>query len=183
MFSKILVAVDGTATSNRGLAFAVGLAKEQGATLYVLHVMDELMITPMLDGAAPGTPGYVDRVLASIRESGRKLLARAEATASKSISDVHADMVASAGQPVASAILRYAKRVRADLIVLGTHGRRGLRRLVMGSDAEAVLRGASVPVLLVRSPERKSHARPSKSPKAGAKGRAASAQAPIMSGL
>jgi nucleotide-binding universal stress UspA family protein len=141
------------------------------------------MITPMLDGAAPGVPGYVDRLLASIRESGRKILANAEATASKSVPNVHGDMVASAGQTVASAILRYAKRVRADLIVLGTHGRRGISRLVMGSDAEGVLREAGVPVLLVRSPERKSDARPSKSPKGRSRRRAVSAQAPVMPGL
>ena len=182
MFSKLLVAVDGTATSNRGLAAAVGLAKEQGATLYVLHVIDELVIAPMLDGTAAGAAEYVDAMLESLRKSGHKIVANAERTASKSVPNVHAEMVASAGRPVASAILRYAKRVRADLIVLGTHGRRGFSRLVMGSDAEAVLREASVPVLLVRSPDRKSHARPSKSPKGGSKRRAVSAQALIMLG-
>ena len=169
MFSKILVAVDGTPTSNRGLAAAVGLTKEQGATLYVLHVIDELVLAPMLDGTATGAAEYVETMLDSIRKSGREIVANAQATASKSVPNVHAEMVSSRGQPVASAILRYAKRVGADLIVLGTHGRRGLSRLVMGSDAEAVLREASVPVLLVRSPERKSHARRSKTSEVGSK--------------
>ncbi len=55
------------------------------------------------------------------------------------------------GGPAADSIVRDARRQRADLIVLGTHGRRGLRRMVLGSDAEAVVRTSPVPVLLVRS--------------------------------
>ena len=53
--------------------------------------------------------------------------------------------------PAADLIVRQAKRWRADLIVLGTHGRRGLRRLVLGSDAEQIVRTSPVPVLLVRA--------------------------------
>ncbi|HEU5178993.1 MAG TPA: universal stress protein [Burkholderiales bacterium] len=55
------------------------------------------------------------------------------------------------GGPAAGPIVREARKQRADLIVLGTHGRRGVRRLVLGSDAEQVVRTASVPVLLVRA--------------------------------
>jgi nucleotide-binding universal stress UspA family protein len=58
------------------------------------------------------------------------------------------------GHRVADLIIKQAKRWRADVIVLGTHGRRGVSRLVMGSDAELVVRETSVPVLLVRSPLR-----------------------------
>ena len=127
MFSKILVAVDGTATSNRGLATAVGLAKEQGATLYIVHVIDELVMAPLMDGTAAGAAEYIEAMLDSLRKNGRKIVANAEATASKSVPSVNAEMVASAGQTVASAILEYAKRVRADLIVLG--------RTVVGASA------------------------------------------------
>jgi nucleotide-binding universal stress UspA family protein len=55
------------------------------------------------------------------------------------------------GGPAADVIVREAKKQRADLIVLGTHGRRGMRRLVLGSDAEQVVRMSPVPVLLVRA--------------------------------
>ena len=58
------------------------------------------------------------------------------------------------GHPVADLIIKQSKKWRADVIVLGTHGRRGLSRLLMGSDAEMVVREAQVPVLLVRSPSR-----------------------------
>ena len=64
-------------------------------------------------------------------------------------------LVETRGQTVAHAILGQAQKTKADLIVLGTHGRRGLSRVLMGSDAEAVVREARVPVLLVRARERK----------------------------
>ena len=152
MFGRILVAVDGTPTSNRGLAVAARLAREQGARLYVIHVIDELVIAPTLNGTAAGATEYIEAMLDNLRTRGRKIVASAEASASKSVSDVHADRVASVGRSVATVILQYARRVRPDLIVLGTRGRRGLTRLVMGSDAENVLREATVPVLLVRAP-------------------------------
>ena len=155
MFRKILVAIDGTSTSRRGLAAAIALAKEQTAALYVLHVVDEMVIAPMIDGSAVGAAGYVEVMLESLRKTGREIVATAERAASKDVATVRAEMIASRGQPVATMIVRYAKRVGADLIVLGTHGRRGISRLLMGSDAEAVLREATVPVLLVRSAKRK----------------------------
>jgi nucleotide-binding universal stress UspA family protein len=55
--------------------------------------------------------------------------------------------------------VREAKKCKADLIVMGTHGRRGFNRMVLGSDAEGVLRTALVPVLMVRSPEQKTRAK------------------------
>ena len=63
-------------------------------------------------------------------------------------------LVESRGHSVADTILEQARKTKADVIVLGTHGRRGLSRILMGSDAEAVVREARVPVLLVRSQER-----------------------------
>jgi nucleotide-binding universal stress UspA family protein len=155
MFKRILVAVDGTSTSNRGLVAAIALAKEQDATLHVLHVIDDMAIVPMFVDTAGYAPGYIDSMVASLRESGRKILSRAQALAAKRGVNVQQKMLEARGQGVANAILQQAWSVRADLIVMGTHGRRGMRRLVMGSDAEGVLREATVPVLLVRSEEAK----------------------------
>ena len=180
MFSRIVVAVDGAATSNRALATAAALAKEQAASLHVLHVIDELVIAPMLDVA--GKYLDVDAIVEGLRNQGRTILANAQKVASQSVADVHGELIASYGQPVAPVILRYAKRIRADLIVLGTHGRRGIKRIVMGSDAEGVLREATVPVLLVRSPER-SRARRSRLPAAESKRRNVAAQSTAMPGL
>jgi len=96
----------------------------------------------------------VDKVLDDLRANGRKVLAKAEALARDRGVEAKALLVETKGASIADTILAQAKKLRADVIVLGTHGRRGLRRAVMGSDAEAVLRDARVPVLLVRAPER-----------------------------
>ncbi|MGZ8255864.1 MAG: universal stress protein, partial [Burkholderiaceae bacterium] len=142
MFKRILVAVDGTPTSNRALATALALGKDQDASLHVLHVVDDTAIVPMFDPVGY-VPDYVDSMIESLREGGRKILESARKLAAKGDQTVQQKMVETRGQGVARAILQYAGTVRADLIVMGTHGRRGMARLVMGSDAEAVLREAT----------------------------------------
>jgi nucleotide-binding universal stress UspA family protein len=151
MTQRILVPVDGSSTSNRGLAEAIKIAKRQKARLCLLHVVDEraLTLAPEMDGA------YADRLLTLMRESGRKVLAKAEAAARRHGLKPAVVLTESITRPVADAIVAQARKCGADLIVLGTHGRRGVSRLVMGSDAEGVVRTATVPVLLVRAPGRK----------------------------
>jgi nucleotide-binding universal stress UspA family protein len=151
MFKRILVAIDGSPTANRGLKLALDLAKEHDATLHVLHVVDDIVLWQSFGGEAYVPPEYVDSLLASLRAAGRKILARAEKAANKQGYPVQPLLVETLGQSVAHAVLAQARKLRVELIVLGTHGRRGLTRLVMGSDAEAIVREASVPVLLVRS--------------------------------
>jgi nucleotide-binding universal stress UspA family protein len=95
-------------------------------------------------------PQYVDEFAAALRAQGAKVLARAEAQARKAGVGYRAVLAETVGRPVADLIVAHAKRCRADLIVLGTHGRRGIARAVMGSDAEGVVRASPVPVMLVR---------------------------------
>jgi nucleotide-binding universal stress UspA family protein len=90
--------------------------------------------------------------LKALREEGRKLLAKAETKARQRHLKVDTVLLESFGHRVADLIVKQAKKWRADVVVLGTHGRRGLSRILMGSDAEMVVREAPVPVLLVRSP-------------------------------
>lgn len=160
MYRRILVPVDGSAASMMGLKHALGLAKDQGARLRVLNVVDDLIMAPLMIDAA----GVIDygEVLDSLRAEGRKVLQKAAALAKKSGVKAETVQVESRGQRVSEAILADARRSRADVIVMGTHGRRGLNRLLLGSDAERVLREAPVPVLLTRqevskrgSPKRK----------------------------
>ena len=106
--------------------------------------------------------GYIDTMLDDLRTHGRKILAKAEAAARESGVDVKTLLIETKGGSIADAILGAARKVRADVIVLGTHGRRGLSRVLMGSDAEAVLREARIPVMLVRSPESSASTRPAK---------------------
>jgi nucleotide-binding universal stress UspA family protein len=152
MFKRILVAIDGSSTSNHGFNVALSLAKDQLAELTALHVVDEMLVARGYTGAEFGPPDYFAVVLDDLRKSGHKILAKAEAMAAKNGHSVKTVLVETFGQSVAHAILAQALKLDADLIVMGTHGRRGLSRLVMGSDAEGVLREARVPVLLVRAP-------------------------------
>ena len=89
-------------------------------------------------------------VVPMLKEGGEKVLAKAKALATKSEVKPHTLLREMLSGRATDPIVREAKKLGADLIVLGTHGRRGVRRIVLGSDAEQVVRNASVPVLLVR---------------------------------
>jgi nucleotide-binding universal stress UspA family protein len=147
-YRKILVAVDGSTASAKGLREALRLAKAEGARLFILHVVDEYPAFAALDGMMAGAPGA--DLVPALREGGKRVLARAKTTAEKAGVPAKAILREMLSGPAAYPIVREAKKLGADLIVLGTHGRRGVRRLVLGSDAEQVVRTASVPVLLVR---------------------------------
>jgi len=150
MYRKILVPIDGSRTSARGLEEAIRLAKSQNATLVLLHAVDEAVVTY----GADIVPMYINEMLASLREGGKKILARAAARVRSRGVKAKSMLVEKFIGPVAEIVVAQAKRQRADLIVIGTHGRRGATRVVMGSDAEGVVRRSPVPVLLVRARER-----------------------------
>jgi nucleotide-binding universal stress UspA family protein len=153
MFKTILVALDGSATSNAGLRSALELASDQQAKLVGLHVIDDASMAVNLEGGyLPAS--YIDTLYDSLRKSGQAILTKAQATARAAGVEITPILVESRGQTVAQAILQQARKSKADAIVIGTHGRRGVARILMGSDAEQVLREARVPVLIVRSPVR-----------------------------
>lgn len=145
MYSKILVPVDGSATSLKGLDEAIKVAKALGAKVKLVHVVNEFI----MDAGYVPSVAY-QQVIVSLRDLGKKVLAAAEQTARQQNVPVETQLFETIGGRAADSILEAAKQWPADLIVMGTHGRRGLRRLAMGSDAELVLRRSSVPVLLVR---------------------------------
>jgi nucleotide-binding universal stress UspA family protein len=153
MFKRILVAIDGSPASNAGLRSAAALAADQRATLLALHVVDDSAILTGFD-SSNFPSSYVDAWVETLRTNGRKALTKAGAFARDQGVELQPVLAEARGQTVAHAIIQQARRLKADVIVLGTHGRRGLRRVLLGSDAEAVVREASVPVLLVRSADR-----------------------------
>ncbi|HSC97845.1 MAG TPA: universal stress protein [Casimicrobiaceae bacterium] len=153
MFKRILIAVDGSPASNAGLRTAIGLSADQHASLVALHIVDDTVIAINFEGGYL-PPNYVDGFYEELRKNGRRTLDKVERVARGSNVGVECVLAEAHGQTVAHVILQQARKLKTDLIVLGTHGRRGLRRALMGSDAEAVVREARVPVLLVRSPER-----------------------------
>ena len=149
MFKRILVPIDGSRTAGSGLKTAIRMARDERAVLILLHVVDENIIA--LSGEYAGA-AYVDRLLSGMREGGKKIIAAAAATAKKQGVIARTVLVESMGpRRVADIIVQQARKERADAIVIGTHGRRGISRLVMGSDAEEVVRGSPVPVVLVSS--------------------------------
>jgi nucleotide-binding universal stress UspA family protein len=145
MYKRILVAVDGSATSMRGLHEAVRVAKATGGRILLVHVVNELIVGPDF---APSV--YYESVILSLQASGVQVLEKAASVVRKADVPCEQQMLETMGARAADEIVRQAKEWRADLIVLGTHGRRGLRRLAMGSDAELILRMSPVPVLMVR---------------------------------
>lgn len=145
MYSRILVPVDGSSCSLKGLTEAVKLASALQARIKLVHVVNDYIPEPAL---APSK--YYDQLIASVRETGKETLASAQVVASQQGADVEAELIEIVGGRASDSILEAAKRWRADLIVMGTHGRRGMSRLAMGSDAELVVRSTPIPVLLVR---------------------------------
>jgi nucleotide-binding universal stress UspA family protein len=146
MYQRILVPVDGSATSNRGLAEAIAIAKASGGTLRVMHVVDEPFMALGMDGFS----GSAGQVIELLQQAARGIvddacaLARAAGVGCDSVIGDTFD-----GR-VCDLVVAAARDWKADLIVIGTHGRRGVGRVVMGSDAEQILRQAPVAVLLVR---------------------------------
>ena len=143
-YKRILVPVDGSSTSNAGLKEALKLAHARNAKLCLLHIMDEHMIF-----ISPEAAPNMQVILDSMRSDGGKILKRAAQAARGKGFRTQTALVESRGLRVSDSIVREAKRWHADIIVMGTHGRRGMNRLIMGSDADLVVRYAGVPVLLV----------------------------------
>jgi len=145
MYQRILVPVDGSPTSNAGLDEAVRLAKLTGARIRLVHVPDANLF-------AIGIESYVGDVVQLLIDAGAQLLAEAKARVEASGVAVDTVLGAVFGERVCDVVNTQVTDWQADLVVIGTHGRRGARRLLLGSDAEQIVRSASVPVLLVRTP-------------------------------
>jgi nucleotide-binding universal stress UspA family protein len=144
MYARILVPVDGSAASARGLDEAIDLARHLKARMRRVHVVEPwVMVTPET------IPVTVHNVAEIIRNNGAALLKECENKVPKANIEVDAELIETMGTSVGECIVKKAKEVDADLIICGTHGRRGIRRLLMGSDAEHIVRRAPVPVLLV----------------------------------
>jgi nucleotide-binding universal stress UspA family protein len=145
MYKQILCPVDGSPASNSGMMEAIHLAKDQSAKLRFLHVIDKYF--PIMDATGDFNFVYLDDIL---RENGKKVIHKAEAAAHKAGIEADSRTVEAIGGRVSKFVMQQVKEWPADLIVMGTHGLHGVERLVMGSDAETIVRNSTVPVLLVR---------------------------------
>jgi nucleotide-binding universal stress UspA family protein len=151
MYARILVATDGSATSDLAVEQAARLAKDQKAQLRIVHVVEQ----SRLAFAAAGPVAIdLEGVLDALRKFGKDALERARTVASRLGVEAETAIIGedAVDDRVAVILVAEARRCGADLMVLGTHGRRGLDHLLMGSVAEAVARIAPTHVLLVRTP-------------------------------
>ena len=136
MFPCILVATDFSAPSEAALVYGRALADKFDAALHLIYVADNLFLHAVVSDGRSLDDVATRRLQDRLTEADRLRGAVA--------------VVEQSNEP-ASEILRYAKSANIDLIVMGTHGRTGLGRIVLGSVAEAVVRAAPCPVLTVRS--------------------------------
>jgi nucleotide-binding universal stress UspA family protein len=147
MYERILVPVDGSSTSKRGLDEALKIAARLGSSVRIVHVVDDASLAMATSALATN----VGDLLVSLADAGAGILEDAGRSAqARGVAFDTALRHNTAGR-VSDVIVQEAADWRCDLIVIGTHGRRGAGRLLLGSDAEQVLRTAPVPVLLVRA--------------------------------
>jgi nucleotide-binding universal stress UspA family protein len=144
MYRNILVPVDGSETSTLGLQQAIKLGQADHGILRLLHITNTAVFA--LDYAA----AFAVPDPARLRDDGEATLKHAEDIVRQNGLRSESVILGTAIDNTGELIIDQAKEWPADIIVMGTHGRRGLARLVLGSNAEYVLRHAPVPVLLVR---------------------------------
>lgn len=151
MYTRILVAIDDSSTSTKALDEAINLSRVLGAALCITHVADEGPVTQHSMGV--GTYIDLDKVKEDMRQGGHSLLDAAVAKAFAQGLPAKQMLVESTRRRVAEVIVDAARTWGADLVVIGTHGRRGFERLLVGSVAENLVRIATTSLMLVREGE------------------------------
>ncbi|MDN8611589.1 universal stress protein [Variovorax ginsengisoli] len=151
MYQRILVPVDGSATSMCGLDEAIRVAKLTDGQVRLLYVIDELSFALAMGSES----AYASDAVNTMRSEAKRILDAALATAKSAGVEADTRFRDTFPSSLQDQVAAEARDWGADLIVLGTHGRRGAKRLLLGSGAERILRLAPVPVLLVRPPDEK----------------------------
>jgi nucleotide-binding universal stress UspA family protein len=146
MYQRILVPVDGGDCANRGLSEAMALARLTGARIRLVHVIDAPLVATGADVAA----GAAEDLITIARLAALQVLA--DATEKVKLAGLQVDdvLLDSFDGRVCELVADAVRAWSADLVVIGTHGRRGVGRRLLGIDAEQIRRLAPVPVLLVR---------------------------------
>lgn len=150
MYQRILIPVDGSETATKAMITALQLARDSGGQVHLVHVVEGM--TPL---AADPYGAYSGEVIEIMRQSGSKILEDALEVAKAAGVTADTELFDNFGERLAEVVADAATRFNADLIVVGTHGRRGLGRMMLGSGAEQIIRLAPVPVLVIRQKEKK----------------------------
>lgn len=145
MFRHILLATDGSAASEHAAQLAVQLARVHGAKLTALYVVDPYPYLGIGEANPAGFQAYMSAALQHAAEAHAKVMALCEQTPAVPVQTRLAEDVGAA-----SGIVQTARQVEADLIVVGSHGRTGVARLMLGSVASKVVAESAIPVLVTR---------------------------------
>jgi nucleotide-binding universal stress UspA family protein len=149
MYRTILVPVDGSPAATAGLDEAIRIARHIGARLHLMNIVDDTAF-PDTDSSEAAHAAALE-LQNVFREGGEKVLRQAQARAEAAGVIAASALVRSEAHDLQSLVAAQAEHSGADLIVLGTHGHRGLSRVFMSNDAGHLLNVVRVPVLLVRS--------------------------------
>jgi nucleotide-binding universal stress UspA family protein len=147
MFKRILCATDGSKRSAHAVKTAAAIAKDMGALLTLVHVTPDYRTPYYPDGVMIDWPSEKD-YKRDCKAAAEKVFARDAAAALKD--GIEAETVHLFGDSPADEILGAAKKAKADLIVMASHGRKGFEALLLGSETQKVLARSGVPVLVVR---------------------------------
>jgi nucleotide-binding universal stress UspA family protein len=150
MYANILLSTDGSDVAKKGVAHGIALAKSLNAKVVVITITEPLPVDYGSGHASGWVPSQeeFDRYDAACKEHARKVLDEAGAMAERI--GMSAELLHVSSPHPAGAIIETAKSRGCDLIVMASHGRRGLRKLFLGSQTSEVLADGSVPVLVVR---------------------------------
>ena len=147
MFKRILVATDGSSLSKKAVGFAVSLAELSDAELVGLTVVARYP-TSYFEGGVALSPTEVSRIEAQWMDNGQSTVEAVNTQATKK--GVKAKLVVSKSDLIAESIIAAAKKHKCDLIVMASHGRKGIKRLLLGSETQHVLTHSTIPVLVLR---------------------------------
>lgn len=144
MYQNVLVAVDGSETAGQVLREAIQLARALSSHIRVIHVINSI---PWI---VQGAPEAIEERIDELRGTGESIVHEAKTAVRQAGVEVDDKLIEALGDHAGQVIVAEANDWPAELIVCGTHGRHGLRRLLVGGDAEYIVRHSPVPVLLVR---------------------------------
>jgi nucleotide-binding universal stress UspA family protein len=148
MYTRILVAIDNSTTAQKALDESITLTRALGASLCITHAADEGPLTQ--HGMGLGSYIDVDKMKEEMRGASNMLLAQALDKASAAGCQAEVKLIESTQKRLGDMIIAAAAEWQADLIVMGTHGRRGFERFLVGSVAEHMVRTSTTSLLLVR---------------------------------
>lgn len=146
MYRRIVVPVDGSDTSNKALVAALQMARDAGGRVLLVHALDELVYLSGFE--------YTADMVTMARDQAKRVLGDAMAVAKSAGVPADQRLIESPGTRLGDCVAAEARQWEADLIVVGTHGRRGVGRVLLGSGAEQIIRSAPAPVLVIRSENR-----------------------------